>query len=83
MKLTAILFFAAITGATFAREISSKENVLSEIANAKIGDNKVCFHCEEEPETEWYSSGVFYQIYPKSCELYFSKFIIYFKAIIF
>lgn len=69
MKLSNFLFAAAVLGVTCARLISpEQETIIAEISNAKVGENKICFHCGEEPETEWYSSGVFYQIYPKSCE---------------
>lgn len=72
MRSAAILFLAALIGIASARLISPvQENIITEFSNAKVGENKICFHCESEPETEWYSNGVFYQIYPKSCESLF------------
>lgn len=69
MKLAAILFLAVLVGVACARLVSSvKETIVEEISSAKVGQNKICFHCGEEPESEWYTSGVFYQIYPKSCK---------------
>jgi len=41
-------------------------NPEGKIITASDGSSVVCFHCEEEPAAEWYTSGVFYQIYPKS-----------------
>ncbi|XP_063702265.1 maltase A1-like [Culicoides brevitarsis] len=40
--------------------------VKNEISDIRVGESKICFHCGDEPESEWYTSGVFYQIYPKS-----------------
>lgn len=66
MKSSVILFLAALIGVASSRLVSPVSQEI--ISNAKVGENKICFHCGEEPETEWYTSGVFYQIYPKSCE---------------
>lgn len=63
MKI-AILLIATLVGLCNARLISQE----IETSDATVGEKSVCFHCGEEPETEWYTSAVFYQIYPKSCE---------------
>lgn len=54
---------ALVSGRLFPQEefVSANDAKLTPDAS-----RVACFHCKDEPNIEWYTSAVFYQIYPKS-----------------
>lgn len=71
MKLTILLaLFSAtlVCGRLITQDSDEKTSVQgARWLTANDGSNVLCFHCEEEDEAnQWYTNGVFYQIYPRS-----------------